>query len=287
VKLPNFLALAALVGCVILLALLLHSRNELALANAALASIKSANADLSVRLTELEGKAVEDGVLKRLQADQREAIKLRGEVGALKKSLATAESKAVAAAQKSASTTKTAEAAPEPTNNPYTRVFGRKVNANVSLGHGLLFGGWPTEPGKQAFAMAVPHHDPANGEVVELQTKLFEITDEALAKLDTTTLVRAAGQQTTMTPEQMQLFITALESTAGISILASPNVTVASGRPARVSVGQDWPTPDGKMVHVGPVIDFVPTLAADGVTVDLTVDAKLTLPNKEAPVPPQ
>ena len=104
-KLPNFVVLAALVGCVILLALLLHSRNELALANAALAAVKSANADLSARVIDLEGKVVGDGVLKRLQADQREAIKLRGEVGTLKKSLATAESKATAA-QTIASTAK-------------------------------------------------------------------------------------------------------------------------------------------------------------------------------------
>jgi hypothetical protein len=280
-KLSNTVAIAALIGCVILLALLLRSRDELALANAALASTKSANADLNDQVNRLQLKVVDDAVLKRLKADQREAIKLRGEVGNLKKSLSTAESKiANANAQRTSVAPSLAAINPEPSTNPYTRVFGRKLNATVPAGHGLLFGGWPNEAGKQTFAMAVPTRDPDGGETVTIQAKLFELTDEALSKLDTATLVRAASQQATMNPDQLANFSKSLETTPGVSVLTSPTLSVFSGREGRVSISNHMTVPGTSTVlELGPTIEFIPKLGADGSTVELAVDAKLTLPN--------
>jgi hypothetical protein len=279
-KLSNTVAVAALIGCVILLALLLRSREELALANAALASTKSANAELNEQVNKLQLKVMDDAVLKRFQADQRDAIKLRGEVGNLKKSLSTAESKLANANAQRTSVTPFAAATSEPSTNPYTRVFGRKLNATVPAGHALLFGGWPNEPGKQTFAMAVPTRDPSGGETVTIQAKLFELTDEALSKLDTTALIRAAGQQATMNPDQLASFSKSLETTPGVSVLTSPTLSVFSGREGRISVSNHMTVPGTSTVlELGPTIEFIPTLGADGSTVELAVDAKLTLPN--------
>jgi hypothetical protein len=154
----------------------------------------------------------------------------------------------------------------------------------MGLGHGLLFGGWQTEPGKQTFAVAVPDRDPTNPQTVTLQTRLFEVSQEALGKLDTAMLVRAAGQQATMTPEQVATFLTSLDSTPGVSVLSSPRMVVFSGQQGRVFVGNHLRTPDG-MMEFGSAIDFLPTLGADGETVDLAVNAKLTLPNETAAKP--
>jgi hypothetical protein len=279
-KPSNIVAAAALLGCVILVILLFRAQNELTLANAALATLRSSNADLTARITELEGKAIDESLLQRMRADQREAIKLRGEVGALKKSLAAAESKAaaaIAAAQKT-SQTKSSQPSSEPSANPYTRVFGRKLTANLALGHGLLFGGWQSEPGKQTFAMAVPSRD-SGGETVTVQTRLFDVSDQALEKLDKTLLLHAASQQATMTPDQLANFLKTLESTPGIDVLSAPRVTAFSGQQATVSVGNKMPTPDGAMVDMGTKIDLIPTISPDGSSVELAVDAKLTLPN--------
>src|SRR3954468_6901739 len=127
-KLPNTVAVAALLGCVILFALLLRSRHDLALANAALAATKSANTDLGEQVNDLQTKVIDDGILKRLQADQREAIKLRGDVSSLKKSLSAAENKVALASQRNSAPA--AATTPEPNENPYTRVFSRKLNAS-------------------------------------------------------------------------------------------------------------------------------------------------------------
>jgi hypothetical protein len=282
-KLPNIVAVAALLGCIILVILLFRTLNELALANAALAALRSNNADLTIRISDLERKAVDDPLLQRLQADQRDAIKLRGEVATLKKSLAAAETKA-AAAQKSSATKTPQSLSEQPSPNPYTRVLSRKVTANLGLGHGLLFGGWPSQPGKQTFAMAIPTRDSAGGETVTIQMKLFEVPDEALDKLDKTVLIHATSQQATMTPDQLATFLKSLETTPGIDILSAPKVTVFSGQQGAVSVGNKMPTPDGAMVDVGTQIELLPTISSDGSSVELAVDAKLTSLNN-SPTP--
>lgn len=283
-KLPNTVGIGALLGCIILLVFLFRAQNQLDLANAALASLKAQNADLSARAADLENHVVDDSVLKRLQADQREAIKLRGEVANLKNSVAAAEKKAAAAAAaaQKPSASKTPQLATEnPADSRYARVLSRKLNANVGLGHGLLFGGWQSQPGKQAFGMAVPSRDPSGGDTVEIQTKWFEVSDEVLAKLDATTattLLRAAGQQANMTPDQLAAFLKTLDSTPGIDTISSPAMTISSGRQGRVTVGNSLQTPEGATIELGPAMDFIPTLSADGSSVDLVVDAKLTLP---------
>src|ERR1041385_6678019 len=99
-KLPNIVAGAALLGCFILSVSLIRTKSDLDVANAAIASLRSSNADLTARITELEGKAIDGALLQRMRADQREAIKLRGEVATLKKSLAAKATAATAAAQK-------------------------------------------------------------------------------------------------------------------------------------------------------------------------------------------
>jgi Flp pilus assembly secretin CpaC len=286
-KPSNVVALAAMIGCVVLLALLIQSRNELAVANAALASLRSANADISARIADLESKRLDQATLNRLQNEQREAIKLRGEVSTLKKSLATAETQAAASAALrnfAKSEAKPGLGATDDTTNAYARILTRKINASMGLGHGLLFGGWQTQPGKQTFAVAVPNIDPANPQTVDLQTKLFEVSEEALGKLDTTMLARAAGQQATMTPEKVATFLTSLESTPGVSVLSSPRMVVFSGQQGRVFVGNHIVTPDGPM-ELGSSIEYTPTLGADGESVELAVNAKLTLPNETAVKP--
>src|SRR4051812_15397717 len=152
VKLPNIVALLAAIASLVLLALLIRARNDLMLAQAAVASLKNANADLTLRVAEMERNKLDDALVKRLLADQREAIKLRGEVTTLNKSLAAAESAtaaANAAAQRLNSNQQASKSAnaDAPTENPYTRVFTNKAHAILPAGHGMILGGWQTGPG--------------------------------------------------------------------------------------------------------------------------------------------
>ena len=79
-KLPNAVATVAVVACCILLLWLVQSRQELALTRAQAAALKATKNDLSQRIADLEAKSIDPAILKRLETDQRETIKLRGEV---------------------------------------------------------------------------------------------------------------------------------------------------------------------------------------------------------------
>ena len=279
-KLPNAVAMIAVVACAILLVVLVRSRQELSLVRAQAAALKAAKGDLSQRIADLEAKAIDPAIFKRLEADQRETIKLRGEVAKLRSAVSAAETRA-AVSQNASTPAKSTELQLEPVStNRFARVHERKVNASMAPGHGLVFGGWPVAPGKQAFALAVPTVREDSPGQVQVQTKWLEISDEALGKLNASLLVRAAGQQATISPEEVAEFIKTVEGTEGASILASPTVITFSGRQARISVNQAKTAPDGTQVLLGPTMDLIPTLGADG-TVDVTVNAKLAVPTEE------
>lgn len=282
-KLPNIVALLAAIAGLVLLALLIRARNDLMLAQAAVASLKNANADLTVRVAEMERNKLDDALVKRLLADQREAIKLRGEITTLKKSLATAESAAAAAnaaaqrlnSDEPASKSAIAEASPE---NPYTRVFTNQAHAILPAGHGMILGGWQTAPGKQGLAVAIPTTNENNPGAIMVSARFLELSDDAASKLNSITPLSAAGvnYHGILTPDQLAAFLKTAEQTPGVDVLGSPRVMVGSGREARVSVTREGQTPNGP-VTLGPSMSLTPTLGADG-SIDLVVDAKLTLP---------
>jgi hypothetical protein len=271
-KPSNCAAIVFIVACAIVVAFLMRAREDLAVARAQIAALQAANADLTQRIADLENSHIDDAMLKRLQSDQREAIKLRAEVAKLKQSVAVAE--AAAAAAKSSATSATNPPV-DAASNPYARVIGRKLIANVNLGHAVVFGGWQSVPGKQAFALAVPKLVPGTSDQLAVETRWFEISDEAMSKFDTAMLLRASGQQATLTPEQLESLVNVAKDTTGVDLLSAPNVSVPSGRPARISVTETRNTPNGP-VEFGPVMDVTPTLAADGTSVNLVLDAKLT-----------
>jgi hypothetical protein len=281
-KPANITALMALVACAVLAALLMRARQQIDIDQAQIASLQNANRDLTAHVGDLEQSHIDEAILKRLQADQREAIKLRGEVAKLKKSLASAESAAAAAAQaaqKSASTTKDSAGTPtDPGENPFVRVLGRKLKANVPLGHAVVFGGWQSAPGKQSFAITIPTLVAGTTDEIAVQTKWIEVADEALSKFDPALLLRAANQQVTLSPDQIEAFV---KADRGVDILSSPTMTISSGRAGQIASTETRTTPNGP-VEFGPVMNFTPTLAADGATVDLALEAKLTVPAAES-----
>jgi hypothetical protein len=281
VKLPNAVATVAVVVCAIMLIVLVHSRQELALVRAQAAALKATKNDLSQRVADLDAKAIDPAILRRLETDQRETIKLRGEVAKLRTAVSDAETKAKTNQANATRAVSGSELELEPaTTNRFARVHERKLTVNVAPGHGVVFGGWQVAPGKQAFAVAVPTTSADSPGQVVVQTKWLEITDEALGKLDAKLLVRAAGQQATVDPDELQAFLKSVEVTPGMSILSSPTVTTLSGRQARISVSESRTVPDGSVVEFGPTVDLIPTLGADG-NVEMAVNAKLTVPTEE------
>ena len=60
-------------------------------------------------------------------------------------------------------------------------------------------------------------------------------------------------------------------------MLAAPRVVSLSGRQAQIKVVETTMMPTGESFETGPVLDLVPTVAADGRSVDMRVSAQMRL----------
>lgn len=288
-KPARLLGVIGIIASCALAFLLFRSRQEIATVQSKLAAAQSATNDLTTALTELRSRALSDTDLARMEADRREAIKLRGEVSNLKKSVAASEAAARAAQKKvSAANANPPSESADPSANPYVRVVGRKVSATVPVGNALVWGGWQSSTGRMGFAIAIPTLDPTGSGVVQVATKWIEmsdawlgISDDQAIKVELETLLRASREQATLTPDQLAALLKALEQSQGIDLLSAPIITVSSGRAASIAVTETRSTPNGP-VEFGPVMNLTPTISADASSVDLALDAKLTLPKEQA-----
>jgi beta-lactamase regulating signal transducer with metallopeptidase domain len=86
-----------------------------------------------------------------------------------------------------------------------------------------------------------------------------------------------------LTDSQFRVVLRALEQRSGVELMSAPQVTTLSGRQAQVKIstmqqvvvgGADPHT--SEPIETGPVLDVVPTVLADGFTIQLVVNASVT-----------
>jgi hypothetical protein len=288
-KVSNLIAVVALIVAGVLGCLLFQTGKSLAARMGEMETLRIQKIQLEQRVADLEAATVDEATLNRLRASEREAIKLRGDVGNLKKALAAAESAAAAAAARNVAAAKREIIAPAPApqaaqqtnSNPGVRVFNYKGVANLLPGQAMAMGGWETKPGKKALAVMTPVVDPNNPQSITVNANWIELSTDAATNLNLDSLLAGVGQQTTMDQARVDAFIKQLQQTPGVSILSTPKVTTISGREAQVSVTEQRSTPGG-MVDFGPQIGFVPTQRQDG-SIDLAVDATVKVPASNGP----
>jgi type II secretory pathway component GspD/PulD (secretin) len=113
-----------------------------------------------------------------------------------------------------------------------------------------------------------------------VQTRIVELSEEALTRHGLTGLKSDAaetGGQLLLTDAQQRQIFGALEQEEGVSVLAAPRVLSLSGRQAQIKIANAHTTPTGESFETGPLLDLVPTVAADGRSVDLRVSAQMRL----------
>lgn len=239
---------------------------------------------LKASVADLQATKLNDADLERLKSDQREAIKLRGEVGNLKKAVADANAAARAATDRANAAARAnanaAAAQAETPPNPYTRVFNTKGRAVMPPQHAMVVGGWEANPGRRTYAFIVPTTDPNNPGVVTLETKWVEVSNDALSKIDSNLLIPSGGTGL-LTPEQFATALKSFEQAQGVDVLSSPKVTTASGRQASVTVTQRRNTPDGNAADFGPTMNLLPSVDPSDGSITVAVDATMTLPSAE------
>jgi Zn-dependent protease with chaperone function len=101
-----------------------------------------------------------------------------------------------------------------------------------------------------------------------------------------------------LTEPQFRVVLRALEQRQGVEVLSTPSVTTMSGRQAQIRVqdlmavvtgtqaGGGTNVPTTATVACGPVLDVVPTVLADGVTIQLKLKASVTEFLGYDPTPP-
>jgi hypothetical protein len=252
------------------------------------AELAAARAELDRLQSEADAvkhQQLPDSELARLKSDQAEAVKLRNEAAALKQTLANSRSNIAAVQKTSASQNSSEPTKPALVATPEIRTFNSKVAARLPSGHGLAIGGWQTAPGKRSFAILLPNAiaTPQGEQQVHVFARWIEVSDDAAAHLQLDTLLNSSGEQSALlTADSLPQFLKSIETTEGAKLVASPRVIANSGHEATVAVTSSIQTPNGP-ISIGPQISITPTVAPDGSTIDLAVNATLTLNTKDSP----
>lgn len=104
--------------------------------------------------------------------------------------------------------------------------------------------------------------------------RVIEIPDQHLN--DVAELIRAEK----LSALDYEAFLKRLDGNDDIDILAAPRLTTANERQAQIS-SMRVTTENGKEIQQGPVLDFIPVIAADGSSISLTIQAVIEKSPKE------
>ena len=122
--------------------------------------------------------------------------------------------------------------------------------------------------GKRAFVFVIPEF--TDSKQITLSARIAEVATDKV----TENLKQYLESGRLSDPDARGLFRT-LEQEEGVDFLTTPKVTTLSGRQAQIPAF-DSVEIDGQTIQLGPVLDFVPTIADDGSSVSLNVQAVIT-----------
>lgn len=237
---------------------------------------------LSEENARLANERIDPGELKRLRDGQAELLRLRGQMGQLRRGLQTAQAAAAKAATAQASSISPVN---QETNELPVDTFTANVTAIVGWKQMVVTGGWKLSSGKRAFVLLQPQD--MGGNAVQLESRVFDVPDDLLAGLGLDHL-RASDQAVTdggiLSAEDALALVKKLQKLDGVDLLAAPRVTTLTGQQAQISVTESHSLPSGQTYTTGPTINVVPTIGADQQTVELVVGVQWNL--GRAPVPP-
>ncbi len=264
------LAIVALIGIFFGLAFLQQQRNS---------KLRGEITDLRRRLDgaenlreenrRLSANQIDRDELERLRQASSELVRLRGEVGRMKESAKKTEAIAKNPIKPQKSLTREDIVS-----------FSTNVVAELKNQETLVTGGWEITPGKTVFALITPSFIDAVGNSIAIAKEGGQITlgtkfvEFAMDRMDAeSTMKLNSGRLSTA---DAQSLIEHFEKTDGVVILSSPNITTLDGRQSQVSVGETIDV-QGEKIQLGPVVNFVPTISADGTSVSLRLQTTVTV----------
>jgi RNA polymerase sigma factor (sigma-70 family) len=240
-------------------ATVLQFQRELDQASANLAALQNENARLNRNASELL----------RLRG---EVTRLRGEVNAAKEVNRNQLKDASSQIRDDGSVT-----------NHWSPVETYTATARISMrwGQAMVTGGWKTPSGKRAFVLATPKRG-EDAAQLEIQSRLVEIPEDTIASFGLARfLTDSKDVETTglLTADEYEALLSTAADTEGVELVAAPAVSTVSGRQAQIQLGNLMLLSSGEEYSLGPAMDFVPTVSADGQSVDLLIIAKINYPS--------
>jgi hypothetical protein len=212
--------------------------------------------------------------LARLKAAESEVLRLRNQVGLLRRELAQS-----TAGNGQKRPQEAMEALTPVATNEVVGAFETKLRASIPEGQTLAFGGWTIGNDKRAVAFvypAVQAGDGTNAQVV-IRTTLMEVPPEIWGQLglaDIKTDPQLASQSGLVAQQQAESLIASLTSQTNCLILNRPVIQTTDGAQASLFVGEVTASNQQK----GLSLDCLPQLGPDGRTVNLTLGMKFDPP---------
>ena len=198
----------------------------------------------------------------RLSRNTGELLRLRGEVGRLRKE--QGESKLMASNQPSG----------QATNSIPTFLTHQATNqAIVSWGHSVVTGGWKLASGKRGLIFATPTKGDDETQLT-ISTRFLAVPEEVYR--DTLGRMRPQDSEShhwTMTEDSSKSFLDTVEKLEGFELLGVGRVTTLNGQQAQIQMNNASPT--GETERAGRIFDVMPTISANGQTVDLKIVSTL------------
>jgi len=211
--------------------------------------------------------------------DFSEMLRLRGEVARQRR-----EVEEISAAAKDAMSFQ-ARVLDVFSNTPPVRTFVATTIAKVSWNQTVITGGWRTPDGKRAFVLATVQRGDTD-EQVRVSSKVVEFTESTAKDLRLSGFYDEDRQTPEgfimLDPKQTADLLQRTQDPERGSLASALTVTTVNGRQAQVQTTEMRQIPSGEKYSTGPILDFYPTVAADGQSVLLLMTAQL---NYRIPIP--
>jgi hypothetical protein len=165
---------------------------------------------------------------------------------------------------------------------------------SITPGETIIMGGWSPEAGQRILVFVTPNMvDSAGNKAtppfgpqtqIAIDSKFVSAPDETIVNAGLQSLLtdqNDSGAVVRCSESDVRSKIEALEQSQGSQLLGAPRATTQAGCQACISM-QNTVMIAGKNHAVGSFLNVLPTVAADGVSVDLTSIAGYATPNPGA-----
>jgi hypothetical protein len=217
-----------------------------------------------------------------LNRNSNELLKLRGEVGRLRKEV-------VIAAQEANELKKDWSAMTNYVAHlPPVKTFVATTMATVPWKQAIVTGGWKTPSGKRAIVLAAPERG-EDAQQLTIKSYVLEYAEDVGKTLELPQFkIAADGGQAAygahpLTADQFEVLMKAARNNEGVEIVATPTITTANGRMAEAQALDIHSVAFGGQYSTGPVLNFIPTISPDGKSVQMVITARLNYHTQPPP----